>query len=345
MKSFEGYHLKNLKLRNRFVFPPMDTYQADQEGRVNHKHFVHYVSRATGGVGLIIMEATAIRPQGRISDHCLGLWEDQQIDGLARLVKAAKEEGAHMAIQLNHAGRKCGAQASDPDYIMGPSPIAFDDASRTPREMTQADIKQVIEDFKAAAKRADAAGFDALEVHGAHGYLISEFLSPLSNKRRDDYGGNLKNRTRFLEEVLTAIHQVWPKDKALILRLSASDHLPEGMQVEDMVQVVKQVKDKVDLFHISSGGVTLAPIDLYPGYQVKLAQTIKDACQVPVIAVGLITSLEMTEEILGNERADLLALGRLLFREPHWVLNQAFKNGVDYPYPEALKAAFLDKLR
>ena len=348
MKTFQPFVVKNLELKNRVVFPPMDLYCAKTDGNVTDEHFVHYVSRAAGGTGLIIMEATAVLPNGRISDNCLGIWEDAQVTGLSRVAQGCRRYGAKVALQLNHAGRKCTAGAQDPEYTVAPSPIAFDETYRKPREISTQEMREVVEAFREGARRADAAGFDAIEIHGAHGYLISEFLSPLTNKRTDEYGGNTENRTRFLREVLEAVHSVWPEEKAVLLRVSATDHLPDGMQVDEMVEMVRIVRDLVDVVHVSSGGVVLARIDTFPGYQAALSETIRTRCQVPTIAVGLIKTLDVAEEILGNGRADLVALGRELFRNPFWVLQNAFARGMDMDtmeVPTIYREAFLDKLR
>ncbi len=340
MEMFKPFVLKDMTLKNKIVLPPMDTYCADNEGNVNDIHFNHYVSRAMGGVGLIIVEATAITQNGRISDHCLGIWEDSKIPGLKRIAEGCQRYGSKVAIQINHAGRKCTAKA---DFTLAPSAIAFDETYRVPKEITKDEIKEVIIQYGSAARRASEAGYDALEVHGAHGYLISEFLSPITNKRTDEYGGSLENRARFLIEVLKEVSKNWPSQKPLLLRVSATDHLPEGMKVEDMVKIINMVKDKVDIVHVSTGGVALAPIKTYPGYQVKYADIIKKECQVPTIAVGLIRTEELINEILGNERADLVAMGRELFRNPYFVVQTAWNNGVEYDYPDIYKPAFPGK--
>lgn len=343
MEMFKPYVLKDMTLKNRVVLPPMDTYCADNEGNVNDTHFNHYVSRAMGGVGLIIVEATAISQNGRISDNCLGIWEDSKVPGLKSIAEGCQKFGSKVAIQINHAGRKCTANKEDGKYTLAPSAIAFDETYRVPKEITKEEIKVAVGQFGEAARRANEAGFDALEVHGAHGYLISEFLSPITNKRTDEYGGSLENRTRFLIEVLEEVSMNWPSNKPLLLRVSATDHLPDGMKVEDMVKIINMVKDKVDLVHVSTGGVALAPISVYPGYQVKYAEIIKKECNVPTIAVGLIRTQELVNEILGNDRADLVAMGRELFRNPYFVVQTAWENGIEYDYPSIYKPAFPGK--
>lgn len=340
MHIFEPFTLKNLELKNRIVMPPMCMYIAATDGKATDRHLIHYSSRATGGTGLIIMEATGVMPNGRITDNCLGIWDDDHIGGLRRIVDACHEEGALMALQLNHAGRKCEAERENQAYTIAPSPEASDKIYRTPREMTHEDMAQVKQAFCVGAKRADAAGFDAIEIHGAHGYLLSTFLSPTSNKRTDEYGGNLENRARFLIEVLKAVRDVWPQDKALLLRLSATDYLPGGTDLAETVEVVNVAKKYVDLFHISSGGIAEAVIDVYPGYQVPFAESIKSECAVPVIAVGLIRNKELVEEILANKRADLVALGRELLRNPYWLAKTAWELDQPYEYAEMYKRAF-----
>ena len=234
MKLFTPYTLKNLQLRNHIVMPPMCMYSAGTDGMPTDFHFTHYTSRAVGGVGLIIMEATAVVPCGRISDHCLGLWNDGQAEALAPVVAACRKQGAAMAIQLNHAGRKCEA---DEPVVYAPSAIPFDEKSPMPREMTRADIQDTVQAFRAAAARAAAAGFDIVEIHAAHGYLLSEFLSPLTNTRTDEYGGSTENRTRLLKEVLEAVHEVWPAQQPVLLRVSAEDYEPDGMHPEEMARI------------------------------------------------------------------------------------------------------------
>ncbi|HBI74499.1 MAG TPA: NADPH dehydrogenase, partial [Lachnospiraceae bacterium] len=226
MYLFKSFTAKNMELRNRVVMPPMCMYSAGTDGMATDFHFTHYTSRAVGGVGLIIMEATGVVPCGRISDHCLGLWNDTQAQKLAPIVTACQKQGAKIAIQLNHAGRKCEAQEKT---IYAPSAVAFNQDSPMPQEMTEEDIHDVVSAFKSAAARAAEIGFDAIEIHGAHGYLISEFLSPLTNHRTDGYGGSTENRCRMLIEVLQAVHQVWPDEKPILLRVSAEDYEPAGM--------------------------------------------------------------------------------------------------------------------
>lgn len=343
MHIFKPLKVKNLELKNRIVMPPMCIYAAENNGYATDRHLIHYASRAIGGTALIIMEATGVLPNGRITDNCLGIWEDAHITGLSRIVKSCHKEGALMALQLNHAGRKSQAENKKQNYTIAPSAEASAASYRTPREMTPEDMAEVRQAFCAGAKRADAAGFDAIEIHGAHGYLLSTFLSSVSNKRTDEYGGSLKNRARFLLEILQEVRAVWPEDKALLLRLSATDYLPGGIDLNETKAVVKMAKKYVDLFHISSGGIAEAKFDVYPGYQIPLAEAIKKECEVPVIAVGLISNKELAEEILANGRADLIALGRELLRNPYWVAATAREQDQAYEYPDMYKRAYSDK--
>jgi len=340
MYIFEPFEVKNLYLKNRIVLPPMCLYTAGKDGLVNDRHFVHYTSRAIGGTALIIMEATGVLPNGRISDHCLGIWEDGQVEGLQRVVRSCRSEGASVALQLNHAGRKCTAESQNQRYIVSPSAIAFDETYRTPREITREEMEQVKQAFCNAAKRADAAGFDAIEIHAAHGYLISSFLSPVTNKRTDEYGGSLHNRSRYLMELLEVVRDVWPQNKALLLRLSATDYLPGGIDIHETIEVVNKAKDFIDIAHISSGGIAQAPIKVFPGYQIPFAQAVKESCNIPVIAVGHIRTKEMVEEILANGRADLVALGKEQFRNPNWVIHTAWQMDQPYEWPDIYHEAY-----
>lgn len=332
MQAFEAYKLKDLELKNRIVMAPMCMYSSDNSGEVLDFHRVHYGSRAIGGTGLIIQEATAVTSQGRISSWDLGIWDDSQIEGLASVVKLVHEGGAAAGIQLAHAGRKCEA---DDEVPIGPSSIKFSEEYPIPKEMSIAKIRETVEAFGQAARRADEAGYDLIELHGAHGYLIHEFMSPLSNQRTDEYGGSLVNRVRFLSEITAEVRKYWPEHKPLIIRLSASDYLEGGLDLDQTIEIVNMVKAEINAFHISSGGLLNAPIKAYPGYQVGMAEKIRQTCNVPVIAVGLINSIEQVEEILGGERADLVALGRELLRNPYWPIRHCTPDSsAGCPIPE-----------
>jgi NADPH2 dehydrogenase len=283
---------------------------------------------------MIIQEATAVESRGRISSADLGIWDDSQIDGLKAIVDRIKEEGAVPAIQLAHAGRKCNAKGED---VIAPSPINFDKDDPeyvTPREMNREDIAQVVSAFKNAAERAQKAGYEVLEIHGAHGYLINEFLSPLTNTRSDEYGGSVQNRARFLKEVLSAVRSVWSDEKVIILRISAIDYGDGGNEPEDLAELINAVKDEgVDIVHVSTGGViSHAKIPLSPGYQIPAAKKVKELTGLPVVGGGLITDPQHVDDIISNEDAELVYLGRELLRNPYFPLLSAARGGIDLDY-------------
>ncbi len=330
---FSPYDVRGVTLKNRIVMSPMCMYACDAEdGTVHNWHLVHYPARAVGQVGLIIVEATAVTPQGRISARDLGIWSDTHVDGLKKLVSLVQEHGAKIGIQLAHAGRKAMIEGE----IIAPSPLPFDEKMATPKEMTKADIEDTIQAFQHAARRAKEAGFDVIEIHAAHGYLINEFLSPLTNQRTDEYGGTAENRYRFLSEVITAVREVW--DGPLFVRVSANDYHPDGLTVQDYVEYAKQMKEQgVDLVDVSSGAVVPASIDPYPGYQVPFAEAIRHGAGIATGAVGLITSGLQAEEILRNGRADLIFIGRELLRDPYWPRTAAKELGVPLEAPKPYK--------
>ncbi|KOO44007.1 NADPH dehydrogenase NamA [Priestia koreensis] len=326
---FSPYQIKNVTLKNRIVMAPMCMYSAhNQDGFIENWHRTHYTTRAVGQVGLIMVEATAVQPEGRISAEDLGIWKDEHIEGLSELVSLMKENGAATAIQLAHAGRKATVEGE----IHAPSAIPFDEKSKTPKEMTLEDIQATVESFKQGARRAKEAGFDIIEIHGAHGYLINEFLSPLSNHRTDEYGGSAENRYRLLKEVIKAVQTEW--DGPLFVRVSANDYHPEGLNVEDYVQFSKWMKeDGIDLVDVSSGAVVPAKIPVYPGYQVPLAEKIKAGANIETGAVGLITTGRQAEEILQNKRADLIFIARELLRDPYFPRTAAKELRVELDAP------------
>lgn len=329
-KLFTPFTIKNTTFKNRIVMAPMCMYSCEAEdGKVTNWHKTHYTSRAVGQVGLIIIEATAVTPQGRISAKDLGIWNDDQIEGLRQLTDLMKEHGAVTGIQLAHAGRK----ATVDGEIVAPSPIPFNETMKTPKELTSEEIKETIEAFKQGAERAKKAGFEVIEIHGAHGYLINEFLSPLTNKRTDEYGGSQENRYRFLKEIIEAIKTVW--DRPLFVRISASDYHEDGLTVADYVDMSKWMKEQgVDFIDVSSGAVVPASIHTYPGYQVKFSEKIKEDAEIPTGAVGLITNGLQAEEILQNDRADLIFIARELLRDPYWPRTAAKQLGVNIEVPK-----------
>ncbi|WKA56733.1 NADPH dehydrogenase NamA [Planococcus shixiaomingii] len=331
-KLFEPMAIKNVTFKNRIVMAPMCMYQSDKEdGKVTDWHRVHYPTRAVGQIGLIIIEATAVQGQGRISSRDLGIWDDGHIEGLAEIVRLMKVHGSKTGIQLAHAGRKANIDGT----IYSSSAIAFSDRYQTPAAMTAEDIQETVQAFKDGAMRAKKAGFDVIELHAAHGYLINQFLSPLTNKREDEYGGSSENRYRFLREIIDVVKEVW--DGPLFVRVSAHDYTEGGMTPERYIEMAKWMKEQgVDLIDVSSGAVVPAQIPTFPGYQVPFAETLKKETPIATGAVGLITNPQHAEEILQNGRADMIFLARELLRDPYWAYRAAkelgSESGVPVPY-------------
>lgn len=326
---FSNFELAGLTLKNRIVMSPMCQYSSfNQDGKVADWHKVHYASRAVGQVGLIMLESTAVTPQGRISTYDLGIWDDSHIEGLSELVQLTHQFGAKIGIQLGHAGRKADVDGS----IIAPSAIPFSEESKLPEEMSIAEIEETISAFTKGAQRAKEAGFDLIEIHAAHGYLINQFLSPLTNKRNDDYGGDRDRRYRFLERIISSIKEIW--DKPLLVRISASEYHPEGNTIDDYVYYAHKMKQQgVHLIDCSSGGVVKTPIHVYPGYQVPFAEKIKREVGIPTGAVGLITSGLQAEQILQDGRADLIFIARELLRDPYWPRRAAIELNLELDAP------------
>ncbi|AME08223.1 NADPH dehydrogenase NamA [Bacillus siamensis] len=328
-KLFTPWTVKDVTIKNRIVMAPMCMYSShEKDGKLQPFHMAHYISRAIGQVGLIIVEATAVNPQGRITDQDLGIWSDDHIEGFAKLTEQVKAQGSKIGIQLAHAGRKAELDGD----IYAPSAIPFDEQSKTPAEMTIEQIKETIQEFKQAAARAKKAGFDIIELHAAHGYLMHEFLSPLSNHRTDEYGGSHENRYRFLGETIEAVKEVW--DGPLFVRVSASDYTDKGLDIADHIGFAKWMKEQgVDLIDCSSGALVQADINVFPGYQVSFAEKIREQAEIATGAVGLITTGTMAEEILQNNRADLIFVARELLRDPHFARSAAKQLNTEIPSP------------
>lgn len=349
---FEPYTLRALTIPNRVWMPPMCQYsaapQGPETGVPTDWHFAHYAARATGGTGLIIVEATAVSAQGRISPYDLGIWNDTQVEAFRRITRFLAAQGTVPAIQLAHAGRKAstdrpwkGGAPVGPDAhgwdSVAPSPLAFDDRHPAPAELTVDQIEDVVEQFAAAARRALAAGFEVAEIHGAHGYLINEFLSPHSNHRTDAHGGSYENRTRFALEVVDAVREVWPDDKPLFFRVSATEWLEDGgWTADDTVRFAADLRAHgIDLLDVSTGGnASGVRIPTGPGYQVPFATRVKNETALPVAAVGLITDVEQAEKILANGEADAVLLGRELLRNPSWARHAARELGGEVRVPD-----------
>ncbi len=350
-RLFQPLALRGLTLPNRIAVSPMCQYQA-VDGLAQDWHFVHLGGLAQGGAGLVLTEATAVVPEGRISPDDLGLWNDAQAEALARIVRFVAAQGAVPGIQLAHAGRK----ASNPAPWKGsgslpaaqggwtpvaPSALPFDAGWTVPTALDGAGIADVIQAFVDAAHRALAAGFQVVEVHAAHGYLLHQFLSPLTNRREDAYGGSFEGRTRLLREVVAAVRDVWPGRLPLFVRLSATDWVEGGWNLEQSVALAKALNDLgVDLVDCSSGGlVPRAEIPLGPGYQVPFAARIRAEAGLATGAVGLITEPEQAEAILAQDSADLVLLGRELLRDPRWPLHAAQTLKAEVPWPASYARA------
>lgn len=337
--------IKNVTMRNRIVMSPMCQYSA-KEGFANDWHLVHYGTRAAGGCALIIQEATAVLPEGRITPGDLGLWNDEHIPYLHKIVQFIHNQGAVAGIQLAHAGRKAscavpwegGKQLGENNggwQTVAPGDLPFLESDRHPEPLVKEGINLVIAAFRNAAERSLAAGYRIIEIHSAHGYLLQEFLSPLSNNRTDEYGGPFENRTRLLLEVINAVRSVWPAENPLFVRISSTDWTEGGWSVEESVRLAGILKDNgVDLIDCSSGGnVFNAPVPFSPGYQVQFSEAIRKT-GILTGAVGLITDSRQAEAILAESRADLIVLGRELLRNPYFPLNAARDPGEEILWPK-----------
>ncbi len=349
---FQPFALRSLTIPNRAWMAPMCQYSAETSGPdagvAGDWHFAHYAARAAGGIGLLLVEATAVAPEGRISPADLGIWNDTQVAALRRITRFVKGQGTVPGIQLAHAGRKAstdrpwaggGPVGADEDgwQPVAPSPLAFDEGHAVPDELTAVQIEQIVGQFTDAARRALDAGFEVAEIHGAHGYLIGEFLSPHSNHREDEYGGSFENRTRFPLAVVDAVRAVWPDELPLFFRISATDWLDDaGWTADDTVRLAGLLKEHgVDLLDVSSGGnAARVGIPVGPGYQVPFAARVKAETGLPVAAVGLITEAEQAEKIVSNGEADAVLLGRELLRNPSWARHAARELGGEVHVPQ-----------
>lgn len=351
---FTPFPLRSLTLRNRIVVSPMCQYSST-DGHANDWHLVHLGGLAVGGASLVISEATAVLPEGRISPHDLGIWDDAHVPMLRRITDFIHAQGAASGIQLAHAGRKAstarpwegGGMVSPADggweNVMAPSAMAFADNYPQPHAMTDGDIARVVEGFRDAARRALAAGFQVAEVHAAHGYLLHEFLSPLSNHRTDAFGGSFDNRARLTLEVARAVRAVWPAELPLFVRLSGTDWVPGGWDIDETVQLAKRLAaEGVDLVDCSSGGLAAgARIPLGPGYQVPFARRVRHEAGIATGAVGLITSSAQAEQVVADGDADVLLLARELLRNPRWPLQAARELGAEVAWPRQYERAKL----
>ena len=347
MKLYSPLKFRNLEIKNRWVMSPMCMYSSEN-GFANDFHFVHYASRAQGGTGLIIVEATGILPEGRITNKCMGIWNDAQAESLKKIVRFIHENTeTKVGIQLAHAGRKASTwnekqiSLEEGWETVAPSNIPYGEGERIPHELSVSEIKNLIKSFKDAAKRAIDAGFDVIEIHAAHGYLIHQFMSPLSNVRTDEYGGNFENRIRFLLEIIDEVNEILDENHPLFVRISGTEYTENGWGIEDSVKLAEILKTKnVDLIDVSSGGnIQGAKITLFDGYQVPLAAEIKKQTGMKTGAVGLIKTAEMAEEILQNEEADLIFVAREILRNPYLAIENTFKNKEDCFFPHQYERA------
>ncbi len=352
MHVFTPLQQRAVQLRNRIVVSPMCQYSA-QAGLPDDWHLVHLGSRAAGGAGVVFTEATAVVPEGRISPADTGIWNDAQQQAWARIAAFIAAQGAVPAMQLAHAGRKAstaspwqGGKALDDGAggwtPLAPSALAYAADYRLPRALDEAEVAVIPQQFAAAARRADAAGFDLVEIHAAHGYLLHQFLSPLSNRRSDGYGGSFENRTRLLREVVQATRAAWPQDKPLWLRISATDWVAEGWDIEQGIALCRVLRDEgVDLVDVSSGGLDpRQQIEVVPGYQVGFAARIRHEAGIATGAVGLISTAAQAETILASAQADVVLLARELLRDPYFPRRAARELGMTPPVPRQYARAW-----
>lgn len=348
---FSPFKLRGIEFKNRIAVSPMCMYSS-KDGFANDWHLVHLGSRAVGGAGLVMCEATAVSPEGRITPDDLGIWKDEHVEGLQRITHFVEEQGAVPGIQLAHAGRKAshsppwtGGEVITADkggwQTVAPSAIPFREGEPEPLALDKKGIAKVLADFKAASQRALKAGFKVVEIHAAHGYLIQEFLSPISNKRSDAYGGSFENRIRLLLEVVESVRTVWPEEYPLFVRISATDWAEGGWMVDDSVALAAVLKGTgVDLVDCSSGGnVAKADIPAEPGYQVPFAERIRQETGMLTAAVGLITEPKLAEAIILSEKADLVFLGREALRNPYFPLKAAEVLQVEVEWPAQYRRA------
>ncbi|MCQ6268363.1 NADH:flavin oxidoreductase/NADH oxidase [Fictibacillus sp. WQ 8-8] len=325
---FDPIAIKGLELKNRVMMSSMCQYQAEGlDGAPVDWHFIHYVSRAIGGTGLIVLEMTNIEPRGRITEKCLGLWSQEHIPHYKRIVDACHSYGAKAGIQIAHAGRKSVIEKGD---IIGPTALPFSENSPMPRELKKVEIEELIEGFGKSAELAVQAGFDTIELHGAHGYLLHQFFSPASNKREDEYG----RYNRFPLEVIKAVKAKMPGDMPLIMRISAVEYREGGYGFNHMLEMIPDfIEAGIDAFDVSTGGDGPVRPKVYPAYQAKYAEIIKNTFHVPVISVGNLETPAVAESVIRSEVADLVAIGRGMLRNPYWVKEASLQIGENIDLP------------
>ncbi|MBB3349269.1 NADPH dehydrogenase NamA [Sphingomonas sp. BK069] len=328
-KLFDPITIRGVEFRNRIAMSPMCMHSATPDARVSTFHHVHYGARALGGAGLVFLETTAVLPNGMIGVGDLGIWEDGQIEGLAALAETIHTMGAKAGAQLGHAGRQYPIEDLP---SVAPSAVPFTPESRMPEALTIEGIREVVEAFRQGARRAREAGFDVIELHTAHGYLLNEFLSPKANVRTDEYGGSHENRYRIVREVIAAVRSQW--DGPLFLRISSTDYLEGGNTPDDFVVYGRWMKEQgIDLIDCSSGGMAMIKVDSFPNYQVPAAERIRREVGIPTGAVGLIETGRQADEIIRNGRADIVLVGREMLKDPFWARTAADDLRTPAPVP------------
>lgn len=350
---FTPLQLRGVTLENRIAVSPMCQYSSE-DGFPNDWHYVHLTTRAIGGAGLVIAEATAVEARGRISPQDLGIWKDEHIEPHRKLAGLVRDAGAVPGIQLGHAGRKAstrrpwdgrgpvGEEDGGWSPIVGPSALPFAEGYQVPLDLDEEGLAGVVASFAAGARRARESGYGLVEVHGAHGYLISSFLSPLANHRTDSYGGSFENRVRLLEEVVAAVRSEWPDELPLFVRISTTDWAEGGWTVEESVALAERLENQgVDLIDCSSGGNKLVPVPTGPGYQTAAAAEIRRRTGMKTGAVGMIRSAHQADHIIRSGQADIVLLAREMLRNPYWALQAASELGVDVPWPPQYERAKL----
>ncbi len=354
---FNPLIVRRVRFRNRIFVSPMCQYSSE-EGMPNNWHLVHLGSRAVGGAGLVVVEASAVSPEGRISPRDSGLWSEAHADAFRPIASFIRDQGAIPGIQLAHAGRKASvhvpwkgggplAPSEGAWQTLAPSPIPFSPSHPAPRALTEQQMDQIAEQFRASTRLALRAGFEVIEIHMAHGYLLHEFLSPLANRRQDRYGGDFENRIRFPLRIAEAVRQAWPEQLPLFVRISASDWAPEAWDIEQSVRFSRRLGELgVDLIDCSSGGIAPSiQIPLKPGYQVPFAARIRQETGLATGAVGLITEPQQAEQIISSGQADVVFLARAMLRDPYWALHAAQALAVDVPWPDQyLRARTINSL-
>lgn len=345
---FEPLTIRGLTLKNRIMMAPMCQYSTGEDSMPTDWHYLHYGTRAVGGAGLIMVESTVVDRLGQTDDTHLGIYEERHVPALKRITDVCHANGAHIGLQIVHAGRKAWTDLKGfgPTQPVAPSALPHDEGWNVPRALTVPEIKEAVASYARAARWALEAGFDVLEIHAAHGYLITEFLSPLSNVRTDEYGGSFENRMRFFHEVIAAVRKEWPEHMPLFARMSATEWVEGGLDVHQTIEIAKTLQERgVDLVDVSTEVKAPGIVNVGPGYQTPFAEAIRKGAGIPTAAVGMITTAELANEIIRNGRADIVAMGKELMRNPYFPLQAAAELGFDIDWPVQYKRAKKKYLR